>query len=181
MKALHTTLKTACAALHAEVDALFSRFDLGESQDYGRFLQAHAAVVLPLERALDHAGMSRQLPDWPGRRRAAALVHDLSLLQVDLPVPTLVHPLGSPAWLWGAAYVLEGSKLGGAVLARRVPSGIAAHYLRAQASAPSWPLFLSVLEEALSAGDQTELVLSAQATFTLFKNAAQRQLEMSVA
>lgn len=181
MIALHPSLKAACAGLHAEVDALFSRFDLCDAEDYSRFLQAHATVVLPLEAALDRAGMARCLPDWSGRRRAALLSEDLLLLQQALPAPALLPDFTEAAQCWGAAYVLEGSKLGGAVLARRLPAGVPCGYLRAPATAPSWPVFLAALQAAVPERALATLTASARATFTLFKEAAQHHLEAPVA
>jgi heme oxygenase len=113
-------LRTATADLHAVVDARFST-DFGvDSQAYGRFLTALGSVVLPLEAAFEAAGVERLLPDWPQRRRAPSLRLDLETLGVPVPVPLPLAPPRSDARLFGMLYVLEGSRLGGKLLLRRV-------------------------------------------------------------
>ena len=60
---------------------------------------------------------------------------------------------GSAAFCWGVAYVLEGSRLGGQVLHRRLSPALAPHPLRylsnTHASGCSWPLMLAALRKNL--------------------------------
>src|SRR5689334_6570101 len=107
-------LRDATAAAHDEVDALFSRVDLTNAAGYRAFLSAQAFAHLAVEAALDAAGAERVIADWPERRRAA-------LLRADLAELGIAAEQGSPpslsgaASIAGAAYVLEGSRLGGAM------------------------------------------------------------------
>ena len=41
----HQTLRAATGAAHERLDGRFGAFDLSQPQDYGRFLQAHAAAL----------------------------------------------------------------------------------------------------------------------------------------
>ena len=60
------------------------------------------------------------------------------------------HGSDSAAYRWGVSYVIEGSRLGGAVLYRRLANQLAPHplrYLRADGVAPGprWQHFLRAL------------------------------------
>jgi len=109
-------LKAATAAAHERLDACMSRYDLGCRVDYGAFLQAQARAFIGVEAALDAACADTYLPDWRERRRSDALRADLGLLGLDVPEPALVPTFREEAELLGAIYVLEGSRLGAAVL-----------------------------------------------------------------
>lgn len=60
---------------------------------------------------------------------------------------------GSAAFCWGIAYVLEGSRLGGQMLHRRLSAALAPHPLRylsnPHASGCSWPVMLAALRKNL--------------------------------
>ncbi|CAH2598676.1 bacteriophytochrome heme oxygenase BphO [Rhodovastum atsumiense] len=122
---LQARLRRATAPVHAELERLLGLpASVRDIDDYACCLRAHLGLHEPLEAALarfgdwDAAGI-----DLPARRRAAALTVDLRALGHDpaqvtrapveaLPVlPTFHEALG-------ALYVLEGSTLGGRVIAR---------------------------------------------------------------
>jgi heme oxygenase len=87
---------------------------------YVAFLQGLWLVVEPLERRLNSAAGARPA-------RASALREDLAALGATPalgPAPRL-PALDSRAAALGASYVLEGSALGGAVLAREIGRGLA--------------------------------------------------------
>ncbi|UXY15381.1 biliverdin-producing heme oxygenase [Chitiniphilus purpureus] len=146
---LRLALRGATAPHHQEVDALFSVFALETHQGYRAFLRAHAQAVWPLELALEAAGVARLLPDWPQRRRRFALAQDLRRLGLVVPAP-LDYRCADAAACWGTLYTLEGSRLGGALLARRVAGmpelTAASAYLTHGAGQPLWPTFLGQLE-----------------------------------
>jgi len=122
-------VRRAGRAAHERVDVAFSGFDLGNPASYAAFLDTHAAIVLPLERML----AERVLPPWTPR--AECLRGDLSALGRPVPPPLTIAASGAGAaydgWCHGALYVLEGSRLGGRVLAGRVPDGLPHAYLSA--------------------------------------------------
>ncbi len=182
MHSNRTLLRAATQAAHARLDTVFSRYDLACPAGYRRFLLAQAAVVPSLEAALDGAldgaGARRVLPDWPERRRSAALLADLATLGVARP-PALRAPApGGPGWVLGALYVLEGSRLGAKMLRRRVMSGgdvlccAATAYLTHEPGSASWPDFLAVLQTSPHAADLDTMVLGACDIFALFEQAA---------
>ena len=178
MTGARTAIREATAADHERLDGLFERFDLADPANYGRFLRAHAAALIPAERALDAAGAASIIPGWTDRRRGALLRADLAALAVSEP-PALPAPvLESEAGCWGAAYVLEGSRLGGAMLARRVGAGLPHAYLAAPQPKGAWRQFIAALDAFLD--DEPRLALAttaARTTFQLFEAAGRQQLE----
>ena len=77
-----------------------------------------AGAFMGVEAALDGADAEIHLPDWHERRRSRALRSQLRLMGLVLPEPAAVAPFRGEAAVLGAIYVLEGSRLGGAVLIR---------------------------------------------------------------
>jgi heme oxygenase (biliverdin-IX-beta and delta-forming) len=122
-------LRVATRARHAALDASLR---LGSVSHYLEFVQASHAALEQLEPAI-----AARLPEALRVRfctgRVAALAADLATLGAA-PRPALPPPLliGEDAAL-GAAYVLEGSSLGGVVIAARVERDLqvrATSYLR---------------------------------------------------
>lgn len=182
MDGTRARLRQASAQWHQQVDDAFSGFDLDTPAGYGGFLQAHALALLPLEEALEAAGIERLLPDWEQRRRRFVLTEDLRALA--LPVPR-GEPLSVPnddAWLWGAGYVIEGSRMGSRMLGQRLRQ--AAHpwaaaslgYLCHRLDEPLWPAFVRRLEAAdPEALDEPRLLAGVRDTFALFLQAGTRR------
>jgi len=83
--------------------------NLATFADYRVFLAANAAAVAPLEAWAEAAGAADVLPDWPARRRAAALDADLADLGVGQAPAPISPDLGpaSVSALFGALYVLS--------------------------------------------------------------------------
>ena len=152
-------------------------FDLTRRDGYRAFLRAQAAVVLPLEAALTASGAHEILVDWISRRRTNALLADLRALGAD-DVPSLtVAAIDSTERLLGALYVLEGSRLGGAVLLRLIQSariGVdhALAFLRHGNDGAFWRSFLPVLERVGASCNRDALLDAALQTFNTFTRAA---------
>jgi heme oxygenase len=164
-------LRAATAEAHERVDGLFTGYDLSDLAQYGDFLVAQAAA-LPAEAAISRGDVGTILPDWTARLRAALLLADLDELGRTAP-PLLPAPaLTNPAALLGAAYVLEGSRLGGAYLRRAVPKELPVRFLAAPQPRGAWRDFLAMLDREL-AGDAAlhGAMQSALAMFGLFEEA----------
>lgn len=158
---------------HDRVDAIFSKHDLRQADDYRAFLLAHAAAYLPVERALDDAGAGYLIAGWRDRRRSDLLRHDLAAL--DLPVPVAVVPpsFDDAAAIVGGAYVLEGSRLGGALLRRSVGPDLPASFLGATSQKGTWSHFIADIERILySRVRQERAGAAALNTFACFELAA---------
>lgn len=170
-------LRQATAAAHERVDALFSHFDLTARDGYAAFLRGQAGAHLAVEAALDRAGAARVIADWPARRRADALKADLHALGVHTIDSVAPPSFAGEAGILGAAYVLEGSRLGGALLARSVPADLPTAFLTA-GTAQLWRAFVSVLDDRLAnASLIDEATAAALTTFAAYETSAQRALE----
>jgi heme oxygenase len=173
-------LRKATATLHARVDACAGQMRLETAGGYARFLATQASVVLPLEDALESAGIVRLLPDWRDRRRAEALKADLQEIGASC-IPIRPPVLKSGAALLGSAYVLEGSRLGARVILSRIVSSSATRYLHHGEGRRLWPVFLEILEANEGARRHSETAArSARLVFEMFAQAMEPQ-DMAVA
>jgi heme oxygenase (biliverdin-IX-beta and delta-forming) len=170
-------LRHATARHHDAVDAIFSKADLSDRADYGRFLQAQAAAFFPVEAALTRDGVADVVSDWSSRQRSAMLRADLAALGIEPPAPIGDIAFAAPAALLGGVYVLEGSRLGGTLLARSVPSDFPQAFLGA-ADPAAWRCLIVLLEEQLSgSSDRLIAIKAACETFGLFERAGQKFFE----
>lgn len=171
-------LRTATFDAHRALDAHFGTFDFTSVAGYRRFLEASAAALLPLEAALERGGIASLFSDWPQRSRQTALVSDLDC------IGGVVDPLPSPAAmsryeLFGAMYVLEGSRLGAKYLLRTIAGcgqpqiEAATRYLRHGSGLALWQLFLKRLErEPITPEGEAGMIKSAGHAFAMFTRAA---------
>lgn len=175
----HGFLRRETERWHIAVEQAFAGFDLQTRVGLGAFLCAQAAAVLPIERELDRAGVENVVPDWPSRRRSTALRADLDHLGFDVPSTDPVPPIETRGRMLGAMYVLEGSRLGGSVLARVVSGSAdaavreATSFLAHEPGSRLWTQFRLRLNEADV--DRGELLAGAEQTFAIFLQAAQAQ------
>lgn len=172
-KTARHALREATAAQHDAVDAAFGGYDLADRDDYRAFLMAQAAAFLPVEAAIDAAGGARVLADWPLRRRGAALVADLAALG-ETPVAAAPPALDDDAAVLGAIYVLEGSRLGGTMLARSIPADFPQAFLTSPDDR-RWRRLTDALDIALATPQHLSTsIAAARMVFALFDDAARR-------
>lgn len=165
------------ADMHDRVDGVFSSTDLGTRDGYAAFLLAQAAAYLPVEAALTSAGASTFLADWNHRQRAALLLHDLQQMDVSPPVSSLHVVAPTQAAVMGGIYVLEGSRLGGALLRRSVAPGFPASFLSAGDPA-SWRRLIQIIDDRLITADQiAEAVVAARDVFQAFERSGRQFLK----
>jgi heme oxygenase (biliverdin-IX-beta and delta-forming) len=168
-------LRSETATDHANVDARFSALiDLGTA-GYGEFLRLSAAAICPLEQALLEGKVECILPDWEERSRRAALRADLADFGIADPTLAQRPSLGEEAHQFGVLYVLEGSRLGARVLARRLlasanlPAPCAVRYLRHGEGRPLWQTFLERLESSAAVRrSPTDAIAGARTAFAWF-------------
>lgn len=164
----HLHLRLATRADHDAVDAAFGAFGFDTAETYRRFLTAHARILPAAERLTDPASL---VPAW--RPRADLLAADLAALGSAMPEPVALAPPAGIAERWGAIYVIEGSRLGGAMLARSVPAGLPTAYLSAAHPPGGWKRFLAALDAAdTSATWRAAATRGARAMFASYRNAA---------
>ncbi|CAN5366446.1 hypothetical protein BH10PSE13_BH10PSE13_16210 [soil metagenome] len=164
-------LRRATRDAHEAVDASFSRFDLSDTDAYRTFLIVHAQVVPALEAWLN-VHQPDSLGGWRTVRRGPALLADLAALGEPAPPTVAIDLPDDTATICGATYVLEGSRMGGALLSRRVPAGLPADYLRAPSQSALWRSFVADLDRLLPDAQAIERAgAAALATFALFGKA----------
>ena len=136
------------------------------------FLTAQAKAFLPVEAALDAAGAAASSPT--GRDAAAPPAPAPTLKRSALPSPQArQNAIRNAAEVAGGAYVLEGSRLGGAMLARSVAPGLPRAFLDAPQASGEWRDFLSALEQLLTSPLQRrDAVTGASRVFDHFALAA---------
>lgn len=170
-------LRDATADLHTRVDQAFSQADLTTRDGYGRVLTAQAAAHDAVERALDLGGAAEVLADWPKRRRSALLHSDLRELGIVPPVSLPSPPFEGMAALLGGIYVLEGSRLGGALLKRSVPADLPRAFLGAADSA-AWRSLLQTLDQRIVNNDELQRAIdAARQAFLLFERSGRQFLK----
>jgi heme oxygenase len=177
--AIRLDLRALTHAAHERVDMAFSQLSLTEPAGYATFLRAHSAVLPACERALTASGAESFLPDWPSRVRAPALRADLATIGAQPGAEIGDIGMLSPAAAFGMMYVLEGSRLGGAILARRlldnpdVRCRAASRYLLHGEGQRLWPSFVAALESSPHVrADRQSTIASALQAFALFEAAA---------
>ena len=172
---MRSLLRASTMGLHAAVDARFAPMLAAGEAGYRSFLLASAAAVLPLEQALLAAGVDSLLPDWTRRTRAAALRADLTDLGItDVALATAPRLAGATR-MFGALYVLEGSRLGARLLVPELLAGgstrvrAATRYLRHGAGHRLWQSFLTHLESSQDVRARPgEAITGARMAFPLF-------------
>lgn len=162
-------LRSATRAKHDRVDAAFGRFDLTDRFSYGRFLTAHARALPAVEAAI---AACEAIPAFA--RRTELLARDLAEIGLSMPAPLALAPPESEAAAFGALYVIEGSRLGGAILARQVSDDLPRAYLSAIHPPGAWRAFGEMLDRAGKTGGPSWLdqaIAAAEATFDLYTGA----------
>ena len=160
-------LRDATMDDHRRVDSIYAGFSLDTPRSYRAFLTAHARVLVPLEAAV--------APDQP---RQSLLAEDLAALGAAMPDPLAQPDVGRDGALWGVRYALEGSRLGGAMLARQVGEGLPRAYLTAAHGKGEWIAFQRALDSAAAEGGEgwlEDAVQGARAAFALFAQAGEAE------
>lgn len=152
------------------MDAAFAGYRLAEADDYARFLTAHARALPVAEARMARLPFAATLAP-----RTPLLAADLADLGAALPDP-LALPEGDEAACWGCLYVVEGSRLGGAYLARAVPETLPSRYLGAVHPPGQWRAIRAAIDAAGEGRDdawRARMVEGALACFDLYARAAE--------
>ena len=164
-------LRALTQPLHDRVDAAFGGFALDRAADYARFLAAHARALPAAEAVL---AATAALPAW--RPRTPLLAADLAELDEPMPRALPFAADATPAGAWGVLYVVEGSRLGGTMLARQVSPSLPGRYLAAAHGPGEWRALRAAIDAAAAAGDDDgwldAAAAGAGACFALYERAA---------
>jgi heme oxygenase (biliverdin-IX-beta and delta-forming) len=179
-------VKKETAFLHQEVEQILIPClnDIISLEDYAAVLQCFYSYYLPIEQAIQQHVSSSILPDIERRRTALLIVDDLAFLgmPVDETKAAALPQINNIAQAFGVLYVLEGSTLGGKVIAKMLaknpalplPPG-ALNFFNGykDATGKMWTNFVEVLNQQQ---DVDTIVHAANQTFYYLKNWMQQCL-----
>ncbi|HVS96497.1 MAG TPA: biliverdin-producing heme oxygenase [Puia sp.] len=151
---------------------------LRSKEDYIRLLQWLYGFYGPMEDLIRRYLAGHDLPAFAGARRSDALLTDIldSSLPVCLELCPDLPPLGSSNHALGALYVLEGSALGGRVIADMVTRQIGIRESLSffngygDQTEERWRTFKDFLDRDRPAGQRQDIITAARETFITFKN-----------
>lgn len=146
------------------------------TKDYGRLLQAFNGYLFPVQERIMSFIDDEQVPDIAERRNARLLTDDLKALDQesnsvfceDLP------PISSFPEAVGALYVMEGSTLGGKIIARMISQklggneGLQFFTGYGGNTGSMWKKFVDNLEHLQHPNHNGTIVESVRKTFSLF-------------
>ena len=168
-------LRSATSAAHARIESVLALEAPFSLSHYVRILQGFHSFLSAWEPALAAALPESLAPWFDARRRGPLVARDLRALRLPPPPATAFAPaLAGVAAAWGSLYVLEGSALGGQVIAQRVrrwhgigPQDGAAYFCGWGArTGPMWREFQQLLEqEVADAPSRQAACAAAVATF----------------
>ena len=173
MTSASAQLRARTADAHARVDDAFSAFDLGNRADYKAFLLAHSRALPAVEKLIQS---HRALPSLRGR--TVLLEQDMKALDQAMPSLLPFAPFvasggrHSAAAAWGLLYVVEGSRLGGGILAKRVAAELPTAYLGALHQPGEWVRFRHAIDAEAARLDPAWIdsaVEGAEAAFDLYE------------
>jgi len=134
----------------------------------------------PMEVAVDQYISEENIPHYALRRKAGALLDDIRFFIPGYQPPTLATELpvinNYPAAL-GSMYVMEGSTLGGKIIAGMVQKqlqlqhGAGTSFFNSYGNEADkmWQSFRDKLDEPFSDSDKTTILTAAENTFKTFK------------
>lgn len=143
------------------------------ADDYRGYLVRLYALVREVEGRVRGAGAGSPAA-WADGERLTRLTADIAAMGGDLPPERELPRDDSAATLWGLMYVIEGSMLGGTLLAsrlaRRADLAGALSYLSGSSdrTAARWRAFCADMERALRPEQWPEAVAAARRLFARF-------------
>jgi heme oxygenase len=183
---LAQVIKKETAFLHQEVEQLLlpELNAIQSPEDYAAILQALYAYFQPVEELIQQHITSAVLPDIDKRRTAMLIVDDLAFLemQITLPPCATLPQITNTAQAFGALYVLEGSTLGGKMIAKMLaknpevsisPGALNFFSGYKEATGKMWTIFVDTLNRQ---EDADTIVHAANQTFYYLKNWLQQTL-----
>ncbi|MEJ5988814.1 biliverdin-producing heme oxygenase [Ramlibacter sp. PS3R-8] len=177
---LHAPLAALRAATrdhHLRLDRLMDLRLLGDAARYATVLQAFDGFLSAWESTVA-AGLPAARQPWlQARSRRHFVARDLQVLGIAAStLPVQLTPIATGAAAWGSLYVMEGSALGGRVIARalaaqglRPDTGAAYFHGWGESTGPMWREFRQLLEQELATPAAVSLACAgACATFDDF-------------
>lgn len=149
------------------------------NEDYVNMLNWLYGFYAPLEALIQKQLTPELLPDLERRIRAEYLlwdIRDLGLLNLEFRICRELPPIDSAEQAIGALYVLEGSTLGGRIIAgmlqNQLGAGVPTTYFNGYGGENTrmWQTYKDFLDLPRTREQQNAILESAKATFITFKN-----------
>jgi len=180
---LSTSIKDYTRNVHHDLEKiLIARIKSISSTDaYIALLAMMYGFYEPVEKAIDKYIEPGSIPHYALRRKASALLDDIRFFipgyqppQVSAALPVI----NSYPTALGAMYVMEGSTLGGKIIAGMVQKqlqlqhGTGTSFFNSYGNEADkmWQTFRDKLDEPFSGNDKTTILTAAEDTFKTFKN-----------
>lgn len=175
---LAALVKHTTESIHTKVeDLLLPRLTSIQCiDDYASVLKMFYGYFQPLESVIEQHLHSGHLPDLAERRKATFVLRDLQQIghaTAGLELCRLLPVVTNTAQAFGAMYVLEGSTLGGKVIAKMlaknqvVPAGATQFFSGyGEQTGTRWKGFLEVLNQQT---DEATVLSAATETFSCLK------------
>ena len=118
---MNEALRHATADSHGRIESLLQLDGSFTLDRYQRVVSGFAAFLLAWEPMIAQRLAADTRPWFAGRVRGPFALRDLAALRLPQPAPARLRiDLEGPAEVFGSMYVLEGSALGGQVIASRL-------------------------------------------------------------
>ncbi len=166
IKSVLDAVRAATLADHQRTEDNFASLLAGLPNTYASYLLVHAAAFPAVGRAL------APMAEWtPWELRWIDLQADLKSLGLAPPVPLDIAPARTADEALGMIYVLEGSRMGGALILKSIPDDLPAAYLRGSLDVSPWKRLKDILAGAEP--DRADgVVAGARTAFGAFSTAA---------
>lgn len=184
-------LKEKTAVLHQDLEAVLIPHlqSIQSPAEYAAILAVFYGFILPVEALIHSRIRVAELEDINERPKALFLWEDLQSLQVNTTSLCISHDLpliNNVEQAFGALYVLEGSTLGGKIIANMLLKknmGLqnSLRYFTAygKETGPKWQHFQKRLNEFTHENQTQTIIAAANETFLKFKIWIQDQLQPS--
>lgn len=180
---LTEVLKSETKTAHTDLEGRMipSIKSIQTHEDYRRLLEMMYGFYQPLEEKIDAYINDESMPGYQDRRKASLLVEDIAALNNNVAARpeklcANLPEITSYAHALGAMYVLEGSTLGGKIIAGMVQKRVeevdhALHFFNGygEKAMDMWMAFKEQLNKDMPGGAQEEVVQAANDTFISFK------------
>lgn len=121
---LHPYLRSKTDDEHQQLEKLVGTLlkEVRSEETYSRLLIRMADYLIPLEKTVLQQPIASLIPDITDRQRSGQLLEDIHRFEPDWQPCHAVRipPISSSYQALGALYVLEGSTMGGPIIARMV-------------------------------------------------------------
>ncbi|HEY8398144.1 MAG TPA: biliverdin-producing heme oxygenase [Flavihumibacter sp.] len=121
---LHPYLRSKTDDQHQQLENTVSGLlsSVTDSPSYCKLLRLMAGYLIPLEEAVMQQPLKELVPDIAERKRSRQLLSDIHIFMPGWQQGTKadIPPIDNPYQALGALYVLEGSSMGGPIIARMI-------------------------------------------------------------